>query len=297
MTDRIVYERNELRVGQFRRYPWQRPFADTGPIEGFLIVFPRTSVVIQHAGEAPVVADPTRAMLYNRGQEYRRRALSERGDESEFFAFAPELIAEALADGDPSAEGRLDRPWTKTHVPADAPTFLLQRAIVEHLEHAGRPDPLFVEEAMLRLLARCARATLDDKARSRARRARTVDDHRALAERCRILLAERLGEPLSLAELARAAGASPFHLARVFQRHAGTSLHAYRDELRLRTSLERVSRGCDLTRVALDLGYASHSHFTVAFRRRFGATPSAWRRETSKILTARPHPRGRSWRA
>jgi AraC-like DNA-binding protein len=32
--------------------------------------------------------------------------------------------------------------------------------------------------------------------------------------------------------------------------------------------------------VALDLGYASHSHVTDRFRRRFGVTPSDFRRES-----------------
>jgi AraC-like DNA-binding protein len=48
--------------------------------------------------------------------------------------------------------------------------------------------------------------------------------------------------------------------------------------LRLHASLERVAEpGSDLTAVALDLGFASHSHFTAAFRRSFGLTPSALR--------------------
>jgi AraC-like DNA-binding protein len=46
--------------------------------------------------------------------------------------------------------------------------------------------------------------------------------------------------------------------------------------LRLRAALEELPecRG-DITRLALDLGYSSHSHFTYAFRREFGVPPSA----------------------
>jgi AraC-like DNA-binding protein len=36
-----------------------------------------------------------------------------------------------------------------------------------------------------------------------------------------------------------------------------------------------------LTRLALDLGYSSHSHFTASFRRAFGLTPSAARTITA----------------
>jgi AraC-like DNA-binding protein len=56
-------------------------------------------------------------------------------------------------------------------------------------------------------------------------------------------------------------------------------LHGDRNELRLRCALERLERDdCDLTRLALDLGYSSHSHFTSSFRVLFGVPPSAIRR-------------------
>jgi AraC family transcriptional regulator len=43
----------------------------------------------------------------------------------------------------------------------------------------------------------------------------------------------------------------------------------------LRVALERLSEGdCDLTELALNLGFSSHSHFTDAFKREFGRTPS-----------------------
>jgi AraC-like DNA-binding protein len=56
------------------------------------------------------------------------------------------------------------------------------------------------------------------------------------------------------------------------------TLHAYRNDLRLRSSLEQLESGGDLTRLALDLGYSSHSHFTSSFRVLFGVPPSAIRR-------------------
>jgi AraC-like DNA-binding protein len=63
--------------------------------------------------------------------------------------------------------------------------------------------------------------------------------------------------------------------------------------LRLRASLERLAAGAvDLTALALELGFSSHSHFTDSFRKEFGCTPSAIRcdrtpraiREMSKNL-------------
>lgn len=274
-SDRLLYDGpTGLRVGSFRRYPWQKPFADTGPIGGFLMVFPRTSVVIQHAGHPPVVADPTRVILYNRGQEYVRRALSDRGDACEWFAVPPELVAAAIRDHDPTVMDRLDRPYTWTHGHVEAATYLLQRRVVEHLTSGERVNRLFVEESTLRLLEQCA---IPPVRAGRARGESTAGDHRELAEACRMVVAQRLGDRMSLGEIAARVGISPFHLARVFRRESGLTIHAYVHQLRLRTALERVMDREDLARIAVDLGYATHSHFTAFFRRAFGATPSSLR--------------------
>ena len=97
---------------------------------------------------------------------------------------------------------------------------------------------------------------------------------REIVEHAKVLLAARLGDPIRLAEVGRAAGVSPFCLCRTFKAATGTTLHAYRDRLRLQHALERVASGEDLTKVGLAVGYSSHSHFTAAFRRAFGLTPS-----------------------
>ena len=76
------------------------------------------------------------------------------------------------------------------------------------------------------------------------------------------------------------AGLSRFRLCRAFRRATGSTLHAWREERRMRAALAALADGADdLTRLALDLGYSSHSHFTARFRRTFGRSPSAARRE------------------
>lgn len=76
----------------------------------------------------------------------------------------------------------------------------------------------------------------------------------------------------------------------------GTTIHDYLRRQRLRAALEPLAEtSTDLARLALDLGFSSHSHFTGAFRREFGRTPSPARdrlgpaglREMSRILEAR----------
>jgi AraC-like DNA-binding protein len=48
--------------------------------------------------------------------------------------------------------------------------------------------------------------------------------------------------------------------------------------LRLTRALDLLARCDDLTRLSLDLGFSSHSHFTSAFRRAYGCTPAYFRR-------------------
>ena len=115
--------------------------------------------------------------------------------------------------------------------------------------------------------------------------------HADLADAARRLLALRFSEGLSLAAIAAAVATSPFHLARVFRRHVGCSLHAFRTQLRLRAAANHILDGAvDLTAVALDLGFSSHSHFTSVFRTAFGFAPSRLRRlppaALAKILGA-----------
>jgi len=56
------------------------------------------------------------------------------------------------------------------------------------------------------------------------------------------------------------------------------SLRAYSGRLRTVLAAERLLAGApDLTALALDLGYADHSHFTNAFRREWGLAPSRLR--------------------
>lgn len=100
---------------------------------------------------------------------------------------------------------------------------------------------------------------------------------RRKVEAVRQFLAVEYTQPASLEALARRVEMSPYHLSRVFRSITGYSMHQYRLQLRLRAALSRLSQGQDLTTLALDLGFSSHSHFTATFRRVFGHPPSAWR--------------------
>jgi len=98
----------------------------------------------------------------------------------------------------------------------------------------------------------------------------------------------------TLAALAGLAGASAYHLARVFREEVGATLHDYLTRARLASALDRVlDADADLSAIAFDSGFASHSHFSARFRAMFGLAPSELRRapratiaKLRKILTA-----------
>jgi AraC family transcriptional regulator len=82
---------------------------------------------------------------------------------------------------------------------------------------------------------------------------------------------------LTLEDIAAEINYSPYHLAHIFRQQTGQTIHLYLNQMRLRTSLDYLQSGMDLTRLALTLGFSSHSHFTQAFRQAFGALPSQFR--------------------
>ena len=140
-------------------------------------------------------------------------------------------------------------------------------------------DTLQVDELAMALLSRLVEeGPWDKKTRQLAARASTERAHRDWAVHAQEALNRRFREPTSLDELAREVHCSPYHLARVFRRETGRTIHAYLVQLRLREALERLDRATDLTQLALSLGFASHSHFTDAFRGTYGVSPSSLRR-------------------
>lgn len=103
-----------------------------------------------------------------------------------------------------------------------------------------------------------------------------------------------LAEPLRLAAVARAARLSPFHFHRVFQALVGTTLADFVRRARLDRALTAMMRPepPSLTRIALEVGFASASDFSRAFKQRFGVAPSrfdlaGWRRDHAKALRAK----------
>ncbi len=277
--DHVLFAGRRVRIGAFRCGTDHPDFERAGAIDGYDFVFPRTAVWIQHAEGQPFVADAATVTLYNRGQAYRRLPLDARGDRADWFSVDQDMAVEAASLFETIPDARAERPWPARAVPCEPRLYLRQRLLVQGLRRGEVADDLLVEEAVSELLRAVLAAGRGGAPASR--RWTGVPSQQRVVERTRALLAERFREPLGLVEIARAVGSSLFHLSGLFRGATGVTLHAWRHRLRLHAALEALAgpaSGGDLTGLALDLGFSSHSHFSAAFRAAFGAPPSRIRR-------------------
>jgi AraC family transcriptional regulator len=289
-VERVVYQNSGIEVGAFRLPAGRADFGRAGPIRDHCVfAFPRTSVWIRHEGQRPFLADSSVVTLYNPGQPYARGAVDPRGDLSDWFAVETGMALEVARELDPALEDRPQRPFRFSHGPSDASTYLAQRTLFHVLERGGTPETLGVEEQLLALLGGILRLAYAAGPQGWQPRPGSLSPReRDAVEHTRHLLVLHFQEPLTLAELARTVGLGRYRLCRAFRRAVGTTLHGYREQLRLREGLRSLAgRRADLTTVALDLGYSSHSHFTARFRGVFGATPSQVRSRLAAPQTPR----------
>lgn len=276
VSQAILYTGEMVKIGSFSAPPDAPRFHNTGPIGGYLIVFPRVPVLITHAGGSPIAATPNRVMFYNHGQEYRRDVLSPQGDQSDWFGFDATVI-QCLLQTEPGP-GSCQRKalFQQTHGPVAAGCFARQRQLIAYLHRHSQPEPMLVEETALAILGSAVEITRYAwNGNAGARTGRASSPEKEIAYHTEQLLAARFREKLTLQAIATEIQYSPFHLSRVFHQQTGQTIHQYLSQLRLRTAYEEILSGQkNFTRLALDLGFTSHSHFTQAFHKTFGQLPS-----------------------
>ena len=245
------------------------------------IVLMRHGVFCKHFGRRSATADVNQAVFFCRGSTYRVSHPGDCGDRGTVFEVSPRLLCDIIRELDPAVDERPERPFDFVTGPCDSAVFWRHRELVLRLEAAAAHplEPIWADVTALQLVADVLEAAFMRRGLPRRRRRRGTDaDHAERVEAAKSYLSARLGERVALDDVARTVHASPFHLARVFQERTGVPVHRYLTRLRLRAALERLAGGArDLTALALDLGFSSHSHFTDTFRREFGRTPSAAR--------------------
>ena len=97
------------------------------------------------------------------------------------------------------------------------------------------------------------------------------------AARVREILTARIEDPPTLRELGQMVGCSPFHLSRQFSEASGMTIQQFIRQTRLERAAELLRTGkCNVTEAAMEVGYSSASHFTLAFREMFGCCPGLY---------------------
>jgi AraC family transcriptional regulator len=84
--------------------------------------------------------------------------------------------------------------------------------------------------------------------------------------------------PLSMKDIAAAAGRHEIHLAREFRRYFGLSVGSYLRQMRIERAAQLLRHTkSGITDIALTCGFASHAHLCRVFKSNYGITPSRYR--------------------
>jgi AraC-like DNA-binding protein len=232
------------------------------------LVFPYRGAFVRHLGGDDAVAEANQVLFFNAGEGYR--------------------VSHPVPGGDCCLTLRLGEPLLPELAPAGllrrqpAPAFRRQRlridpraqvlvALLRHGLREGVAEPLEAESLAFTLAQRALGPRTTHGAGASYGRQRLVD-------RAKLVLAGDLARRWTLAEIGAEVGVSPVYLTQAFQQVEGMPLYRYQLRLRLARALDLLSRPGDLTELALDLGFSSHSHFSAAFRAAYGRSPSQFRR-------------------
>jgi AraC family transcriptional regulator len=282
VTRKALLQGEALQIGLFESRPRTDACGDVEQQRVNAVVLPLNGVFSKH--DAPtryVVGTPSHAVFFAARTPYRigyPGAIGDRALTLHFSETPAELDERGGSDNLPS-HGLLD------------PRAMVLRNLLWRQLQDDNAETMEIEGLGLELLGLSLGAICLDRAPARRMPTRRM---RAL-ERVKEAVALAPADKWDVARLAGIAGLSPFHLCRVFRQMTGTSVYDYVLRERLAQALDAIAEdGEDLTAVALDAGFASHSHFSARFRSFFGCTPAAFRQRARardpgklrKIMTA-----------
>src|SRR5262245_26972325 len=283
LTFATLYESPLIRVSDYNcRVEQSGPQAEEYNPSNTIVLM-RHGAFCQHFGSKNATATEHQSVFFSRDSTYRVNHPADCGDRGTVFHLTSRILKDIVCELDPTVDDRADYSFPFVTGPCDSETFWRHRELVTRLENVDEPlEHLWADVTAIQLMADILEAAYKQHGMSpRHRRSETQADHAERAEAAKNYLAARVGERVTLDDVARAVNSSPFNFARIFQQQTGVPVHRYLTQLRLRVSLERLAGGAeDITELALDLGFSSHSHFTETFRREFGCTPSEARKNS-----------------
>jgi methylphosphotriester-DNA--protein-cysteine methyltransferase len=273
----------------FRCRAHVEPLGPEEPNATHAVVFVRKGVFRRMRQGETLVADANHVLFFNAGEPYRYSHPLPGGDECTILVLDGRRALELVLRHAPRDADDPNTPFRLGHGLASP---LAARLHYELLALARRGAPqLVLDDVVEELLDEAVGAAYrtrgvragSEPAAASARRRRSE-----LVEAAKRAVNQRIERLPSLGGLAGELGCSPFHLSRTFHQAAGLSLRAYVGRLRARRAAHRLAAGAhDLTGLALELGYADHSHFTNAFRQEWGMPPSRFR-DSQRAASAGP---------
>lgn len=231
------------------------------------LVFPYRGVYVRHVGAEQSVADANHVLFFNAGQAYQVSHPVEGGDAC-LSLVLPEATLQELAPAE--LLQRSGEPGFREQCLRIDPRAQALVALLRHGLHNGVIEPLEAEGLLLTLVSR----SLGPRT---ARAPRSTRLRRSLVDRAKLLLASDPTRRWTLAAMAAELGGSAVYLTQVFQQVEGLPLYRYQLRLRLARALDRIPQEDDLSALAFELGFSSHSHFASAFRQAYGRSPSAFK--------------------
>ena len=235
------------------------------------LVFPYRGVYLRHVGSDQAVADANHVLLFNAGEGYQVSHPVDGGDASLVLALSEPLLRELTPAALLHKRDTLGFRHQSLHIDPRAQALV---ALLRHSLQHGSIEPLEAESLLLTLVAR----SLGPRT---AREPGATPAKQRLVNRVKVLLAGDLSRRWTLEEIAAEIGGSAVYLTQAFQQVERLPLYRYQLRLRLARALDLLPQCADMSALAFDLGFSSHSHFASAFRQTYGRSPSAFRQSLS----------------
>jgi AraC-like DNA-binding protein len=232
------------------------------------LVFPYRGVYVRHVGRSDSVAESNQVLFFNQGEEYRISHPVEGGDACLSVGVAEQWLEE-LAPRQHMRD-RAGLTFRRQRLRIDAQAQALVATLRYSLDRKVA-EPLEGETLTLTLVRRALGERTSHAAGASVGRQKLVD-------RAKLLLSSEPTRRWTLGQIGAAVGVSPVYLTQVFQQVEGMPLYRYQLRLRLACALDMLGRYDDLTRLSMDVGFSSHSHFSAAFRQAYGWTPAEFQR-------------------
>ena len=117
--------------------------------------------------------------------------------------------------------------------------------------------------------------------------------HSRHVRRAKEYLNERLGDSITLDDLADYTDFDKFHLCRVFRAQVGMPPHTYLTHLRIARAKELLARGVRASDVAPIVGFYDQAQLTRHFRRLVGTTPARYGKAARDVASGNEQPHSR----